>query len=77
MGPTHAILKQDKAYPPSEKEVGIMIIKGLSYAEIASARKSSERTARNQGSALLNKAQLKNKSELMAFLLEDLFYPNT
>ncbi len=64
-------------FTPSEKEVGIMIIKGLSYAEIAHARNSSERTARNQGSSLLHKAQLRNKSELMAFFLEDLLYPNT
>lgn len=64
------------SFTPSEKEVGIMIIKGLSYHEIADARGISERTARNQGSSLLNKAQLKNKSELMAFFLEDLLYPN-
>lgn len=61
---------------PSEKEVGIMIIKGLSYSEIATLRNISERTARNQGSSLLNKSDLKNKSELIAYFLEDLLYPN-
>lgn len=60
---------------PSEKEVGIMLIKGMSYNEIAEARGISERTARNQGSSLLSKAGLKNKSELIAYFLEDLLYP--
>lgn len=61
---------------PSEKEVGIMLIKGMSYREISEARNISERTARNQGSSLLSKAGLKNKSELIAYFLEDLLYPN-
>lgn len=62
---------------PSEKEVGIMIIKGLGYSEIAKIRDISERTARNQGSSLLHKANLKNKTELIAYFLEDLLFPNT
>lgn len=61
---------------PSEKEIGIMLIKGMSYSEISEARNISERTARNQGSSVLSKAGLKNKSELIAYFLEDLLYPN-
>ncbi|MCF8058419.1 MAG: helix-turn-helix transcriptional regulator [Bacteriovoracaceae bacterium] len=65
------------ALTPSEKEVGIMLIKGLGYSEIANARAISERTARSQGSSILMKSGLKNKSELIAYFLEDLLYPNT
>lgn len=61
---------------PTEKEVGIMIIKGLSYSEISNIRNISEKTARNQGSSILAKSGLKNKNELIAYFLEDLLYPN-
>lgn len=60
---------------PAEREVGLMLLKGLSLREIAEARGTSERTARQQARAIYAKAGLANRSELAAFFLEDLLLP--
>lgn len=60
---------------PSEREVSLLILKGLSNAEIAKVRGASETTVRHQTSAIYKKTGLRNKQELMAYFLEDLLTP--
>lgn len=60
----------------SEKEVAFLLLKGLSLKEIASARNTSEKTARAQSIAIYAKAGVNGRSELSAFFLEDLLVPN-
>jgi DNA-binding CsgD family transcriptional regulator len=59
----------------SEKEVAFLLLKGLSLKEIATVRKTAEKTARAQSIAVYAKAGLSGRSELAAFFLEDLFLP--
>ncbi|GAB4373461.1 MAG: hypothetical protein Kow0062_10560 [Acidobacteriota bacterium] len=56
----------------AESEVGLLLLKGLSFHEIAAVRGTSERTARQQARAIYAKAGLGGRSELSAFFLEDL-----
>lgn len=59
----------------SEKEVAFLLLKGLSLKEIATARNTSEKTARAQSTAIYSKAGVSGRSELSAFFLEDLLVP--
>ncbi len=56
----------------AEREVAIMLLKGLSIKEIAVARGTSSNTVRQQAASLYNKAKLNSRAELSAFFLEDL-----
>jgi DNA-binding CsgD family transcriptional regulator len=56
----------------AEREVGFLLLKGLSLKEIAHLRATSERTARDQARAIYRKAGVAGRSELSAFFLEDL-----
>lgn len=60
---------------PAEAEVGLLMLKGLSHAEIARVRSSSERTIRDQARAIYRKSGVAGRSELSAFFLEDLLLP--
>jgi DNA-binding CsgD family transcriptional regulator len=60
----------------SEREVALLLIKGLSLREIASLRDTSERTVRQQSLAVYRKARLNGRAELSAFFLEDLLAPS-
>lgn len=60
----------------AEKEVGLLLLKGLSHREAAAARSTSETTIRQQALAVYRKAGLRNRSELSAFFLEDLLLPS-
>lgn len=60
----------------SEKEVALLLLKGLSLKEIAEIRKTSEKTARAQSTAVYEKSGLAGRSELAAFFLEDLLGPS-
>jgi DNA-binding CsgD family transcriptional regulator len=61
---------------PAEKEVGLLLLKGLSHKEVAVARSTSETTIRQQALAVYRKAGLRSRSELSAFFLEDLLLPS-
>jgi DNA-binding CsgD family transcriptional regulator len=63
------------ALSPAEREVALLLLKGLSLKEIASLRASSERTVRHQARAVYRKAGLAGRVELAAFFLEDLLVP--
>jgi DNA-binding NarL/FixJ family response regulator len=60
---------------PAEREVGLLLLKGLSHKEIAELRKTGERTVRQQANSLYKKAGLSGRAELSAFFLEDLLLP--
>lgn len=59
----------------AEREVGLLMLKGLSHREIAQARATSEATVRQQALGVYKKSGLRNRSELSAFFLEDLLLP--
>ncbi len=59
----------------AEREVGLLLLKGLSHKDIAGVRGTSERTVREQARALYRKAGLAGRAELSAFFLEDLLLP--
>lgn len=59
----------------TEKEVALLLLKGLSHKEIAELRHTSEATARQQAGAVYKKSGLAGRNELSAFFLEDLLGP--
>jgi DNA-binding CsgD family transcriptional regulator len=60
---------------PAEREVGLLLLKGLSLREIAVMRDASERTVRQQASAVYGKAGLSGRAALSSYFLEDLLPP--
>ena len=60
---------------PAEREVALLMLKGLSHKEIASVRETSERTVRQQARTIYGKANLSGRAALSAFFLEDLLLP--
>jgi DNA-binding NarL/FixJ family response regulator len=60
---------------PAEREVGLLLLKGLSHKEIAVARSTTDTTIRQQALAVYRKSGLRSRAELSAFFLEDLFLP--
>jgi DNA-binding CsgD family transcriptional regulator len=59
----------------AEREVALLLLKGLAHKEIAGVRGTSEKTVRQQALALYRKAGLSGRAELSAFFLEDLLLP--
>jgi DNA-binding CsgD family transcriptional regulator len=59
----------------AEREVALLLLKGLSLKEIAAIRATSERTVREQARSLYAKAGLTGRAALSAFFLEDLLAP--
>ncbi len=62
---------------PAEKEVALLLLKGLSHKEIGALRNVNEATVRQQARALYAKAGLAGRHDLAAFFLEDLLVPRT
>lgn len=60
------------ALSPAEREVALLLLKGLSHKEIGEVRSISEATARQQARAVYRKAGLTGRNDLAAFFLEDL-----
>lgn len=65
------------ALSEAEKEVALLLLKGLSLKEIAEVRHTSEKTARVQAASIYSKSGLAGRSELAAFFLEDLLQPQS
>ena len=59
----------------AERDVALLLLKGLSHKEIAAARHTSEGTVRQQSLAIYRKAGLTSRSSLAAFFLEGLSLP--
>lgn len=59
----------------AEREIALLLLKGLSLRDVAGARQTSERTVRQQALGIYRKAGLAGRAELSAFFLEDLLLP--
>ncbi|HZD54233.1 MAG TPA: LuxR C-terminal-related transcriptional regulator [Woeseiaceae bacterium] len=57
---------------PSESEVALLLIKGLSMREISKARQVQEKTVRQQATAIYAKSGYGGRHELAAHFIEDL-----
>ena len=57
---------------PSESEVALLLIKGLSMREIAEARQVKEKTVRQQATGIYAKSGYSGRHELVAHFIEDL-----
>lgn len=55
----------------SEQEVGWLLLKGLSLKEIAAVRSTSEKTVRQQASAVYQKAGVAGRAAFAAWFIED------
>ncbi|WP_282604578.1 helix-turn-helix transcriptional regulator [Pelagibius sp. Alg239-R121] len=64
---------RDWGLTAAESEVGLLILKGLSHKEVASLRKTTEATVRQQAQSIYRKAKLPGKTAFSAYFLEDLF----
>lgn len=62
---------------PTEKEVALLLLKGLGHKEVASVLERSERTVRQHAVSVYRKSGLAGRAELSAFFLEDLLLPRT
>ena len=60
---------------PAEREVALLLLKGLSHKEIAVVREASVLTVRQQARSVYTKANLSGRAALSAFFLEDLLLP--
>lgn len=56
----------------SEKEVGRLLLKGLSLKEIAAIRNTQEKTVRQQASSIYKKAELEGRHAFSAWFIEDI-----
>lgn len=57
---------------PSEREIALLLIKGLSTQEIADIRKTRCGTVKSQSSAIYQKVGVRGRNELAAYFVEDL-----
>ena len=55
----------------TEKEVAMLLLKGLSFKEIAAVRSTLEKTVRQQASSIYKKAGVSGRHELSAWFIED------
>lgn len=58
---------------PAEADVAGMLLKGATLREIATLRRTSEATIRQQAGNVYRKSGLASRAELSAYFLEDLF----
>lgn len=61
---------------PAEREIALLLLKGLSTREIGDLRNTREATVRQQAQGVYRKAGLVGRAELAAYFLEDLLAPN-
>ena len=59
----------------AEKEIALLLLKGLEHKEIAALREVGETTVRQQARSVYRKAGLSGRHDLAAFFLEDLLGP--
>jgi DNA-binding CsgD family transcriptional regulator len=59
----------------AEREVALLLLKGLSHKQVAARRDTSERTVRQQAQSVYQKSGLDGRSALAAFFLEGVRRP--
>ena len=57
---------------PSEKEVALILLKGLSFKEMAEVRNTKEKTIRQQASTIYRKSNVSGRHEFSAWFFEDM-----
>jgi DNA-binding CsgD family transcriptional regulator len=60
----------------SEREIGLLMLKGFSHGEISSLRGTTEATVRHQARAVYQKSGMPGRSAFCAYFLEDLLPAN-
>jgi DNA-binding CsgD family transcriptional regulator len=55
----------------SEQEVGLLLLKGLSFKEIAALRQTQEKTVRSQATGIYRKAGVNGRHAFAAWFIED------
>ncbi|MBX2836207.1 MAG: LuxR C-terminal-related transcriptional regulator [Gammaproteobacteria bacterium] len=63
------------ALTPSEQEVVLALLKGLSFREVAQLRDTQEKTVRQQATSVYKKAGVAGRHELAAWFFEDMLEP--
>ena len=63
---------RDWQLSPGEREIGVLLLKGLSIKEIAVLRDTHEKTVRQQASAIYRKAGVSGRHAFAAWFIEDL-----
>ena len=58
---------------PVEKDIALLLIKGMGMKEISQTRNTSEGTVRQQAATIYRKSGLIGRKELAAFFLDELF----
>ena len=56
----------------AEREIGLLMLKGLAHKEIAAVRGTNDLTVRHQATAIYQKAGVESRTAFCAFFLEDL-----
>lgn len=56
---------------PTEKEIALLLLKGLSFDEIAAIRSTKEKTVRQQAIAVYRKSGLNGRHEFAGWFFED------
>ncbi|MBJ6609628.1 MAG: helix-turn-helix transcriptional regulator [Candidatus Thiothrix moscowensis] len=59
---------------PSEQGVALLLLKGLSFEEIAGVRDTKEKTVRQQATAIYRKSGLNGRHEFAAWFFEDFLH---
>lgn len=59
----------------TEKEIALLLIKGLSMQEIADIRHVKEKSVRQQSTGIYTKAEVSSRHQLSAYFIEDLLMP--
>lgn len=75
LGELSLIIQQQFAHwglSDAEREVAMLLLKGLSLEEIAAVRGRAEKTVRQQASSIYTKAGLEGRHALSAYFFEDL-----
>ncbi len=62
----------DWGLSPSEREIGLLLLKGLSLKEIAMLRNTLEKTVRQQASSIYRKSGLSGRHAFAAWFIEDI-----
>jgi DNA-binding CsgD family transcriptional regulator len=65
----------DWSLTPAERDVALFAIKGLSTAEIAALRETSEGTVKAQTAAIYRKAGVSGRPQLLSLFIDDLMSP--
>lgn len=61
----------DWGLTPAERDVTVLILKGLGVAEIAAARQTAAGTVKAQSTAIFRKIGVRSKSELMSVVIDE------